>query len=74
LVNTQLLDDKIAESGLKIGYIVEKIGLSRFGFDKKRKGITPFRVSEIYVLCDLLGISDDEEKTKIFYPESKAID
>ena len=67
MVNTQLLDDYIATSGLKVGYIVEKVGLSRQGFDKKRKGKTPFRVSEIYVISDLLRLTDDE-KNKIFYP------
>ena len=66
MVNTQLLDDKIVESGLKISHIVGKMGLSRNGFDKKRKGITPFRVSEVYVLKDLLRLSDEEEQI-IFY-------
>lgn len=70
MVDTQLLDEKIDDSGLRIGFIVEKLGLSRQGFDKKRKGKTPFRTSEVYVLCDLLKISDGDEKTKIFYPES----
>lgn len=67
MVNTQLLDKKIESSGFKIGYIVEQLGISRNGFDMKRKGKTPFRQSEMYVLCDLLKIPDDE-KAKIFYP------
>ena len=66
MVNTQLLDERIEQSGLKVGFIVEKIGLSRNGFDKKRKGKTPFRTAEIYVLSDLLKLSDDD-KTTIFY-------
>lgn len=68
MVNTQLLDMKIEESGLRIGYIIEKIGLSRNGFDKKRKGKTPFRIAEIYVLCDLLRLSDSE-KSEIFFAD-----
>ena len=68
MVNTQLLDEKIDKSGLKTNYIVEKLGISRNGFDKKRKGKITFRTSEIYVLCDLLRITDDEERDKIFYP------
>ncbi len=68
MINTQLLDAKIEASGLKIGYIIEKLGLSRNGFDKKRKGITPFRVSEVYVLKDLLKLTDEEEVI-IFYPK-----
>lgn len=69
MLNTQLLDKKIESSGLKVGFIVDQIGLSRNGFDKKRKGKTPFRVAEVYVLCDLLRLSE-EERRKIFYEES----
>lgn len=68
MVNTPLLDEKIAQSGLRVGFIIEKLGLSRNGFDKKKKGKTPFRVAEIYVLCDLLKLSEDD-KSSIFFPE-----
>ena len=68
MINTQLLDAKIEASGLKIGYIIEKLGLSRNGFDKKRKGINTYRVSEVYVLKDLLKLTDEDEVI-IFYPE-----
>ena len=68
MIATQLLDYYIEQSGLKISFIVEKLGISRNGFDKKRKGLIPFRVSEVYVLCDLLHIPNDE-KPKIFYPK-----
>ena len=67
MINTQLLEQKIADSGLKIGYIAETLGLTRQGFDKKRKGKISFRLAEVYVLCDLLHISG-EEKVKIFFP------
>lgn len=67
-VNTLLLDEAIEKSGLKIGFIIEKLGLSPNGFYKKRKGITSFRKSEIYVLCDLLRLTE-EQAEKIFYPK-----
>lgn len=73
MVNTQLLDERIDSSGLKIAKICENLGLSRNGFDKKRKGKTAFRGSEIYALCVMLNIADDKEKTKIFYPESSLV-
>lgn len=68
MLNSQLLDERIEQSGFKIGFLVEKLGLSRNGFDKKRKGKTPFRTAEIYVLCDLLNLSDSE-KTEIFFAD-----
>lgn len=67
-VNTEKLDEKIEQSGYKIGYICDVMGISRAAFDKKRKGITPFRGSEIFVLCSLCNITDDSEKTDIFLP------
>lgn len=65
LVDTELLDKKIEESGLKVSYIVDNLGISRQAFDKKRKGVTPFRASEVYVICDLCRIEVPERK-KIF--------
>lgn len=69
MIDAVLLDEKINNSGLKVNYIVESLGISREAFYKKKNGRTPFRKSEIYVICDLLKITNDEEKTKIFYPE-----
>lgn len=68
MLNTQLLDARIEQSGLKVGHIVDTLGLSRNGFDKKRKGKTPFRTAEIYVLCDLLKLNDTD-KTDIFFAD-----
>lgn len=66
-VDTDLLEKKISESGLKTGFICESLGITSQGFWKKRKGITPFRVPEVFVLCELLHITG-EDKSKIFYP------
>ena len=68
-VDTELLDRYISDSGLKTGYICEKLGISRQAFDKKRKGINSFRASEVYVICDLCNIPTDDRK-KIFCLES----
>lgn len=64
-VDTDLLNEYIEQSGLRIAFIVEKLGITRQAFDKKRKGLNSFRASEVYVLCDLLRISE-EVKHKIF--------
>ena len=66
MVNTQLLEQKIADSGYKLGFIVSNIGISRQAFNKKMKGITSFRFSEIYVLRDLLKLSTEEEQAIFF--------
>ena len=63
--NLQLLDDYIEKSGLRSGFIVEKLGITRQAFNYKRNGKIQFRAAEAYVLCDLLKIPD-EDKAKIF--------
>lgn len=64
--NLRLLDEYIAKSGLKVRYISEQLGISNQALCAKRRGETPFRAAEVYVLCDLLNITDD--KDKIFLP------
>ena len=68
ILDAELFDKYLDASGYKIGYIVDSLGISRQAFDKKRKGFVAFRTSEVYVLCDLLNITDEELKNKIFYP------
>lgn len=67
-VDTELLKKAIVKSGLKLSYIVDTLGMSRQAFHKKQKGDTPFRQSEVYVICDLLKLNP-EESSKIFFPE-----
>lgn len=64
-VDSKLLDEYINNSGYKIGFLVEQLGISRQAFDQKRKSINSFRASEVFVLCNLLNISE-EDKHKIF--------
>lgn len=64
-VDTQLLNEYIDKSGYKLGFIIDQLGISRQAFDKKMKNINQFRASEVYVLCDLLKINEDD-KHKIF--------
>lgn len=67
MINTQLLDEKITDSGLKISYICDKLGLSRNGFNKKRKGEIPFKKPEIYLLSVILNLTE-EDGNNIFMP------
>lgn len=60
--NLTLLDTYITKSGLKNAYISDKLGISPQAFCSKKRGDTPFKASEVYVLCDLLNITDDKDK------------
>ena len=66
-VDTKRLDEAIEKSGYRIGHIVDTLGISRQAFDMKKKGRYAFRQSEVYVLCDILNLSEEEKKL-IFFP------
>lgn len=66
MVQTEELKKRMIASGLKTNYICEQMGITRQSLDMKINNKRPFRVSEIYVACDLLKLSN-EEKQSIFY-------
>ena len=61
-VNTKLLQQKIKDSGLKMGFIAEKLGRSRQALSDKIQGKTELLPSEIRILCELLHLSDDDRR------------
>ena len=66
-IDTELLDKAIEKSGLKPSFIADKLGISRQAYNRKRQGQVAFRKSEVYVMCDLLRLSDSEGN-QIFFP------
>ena len=68
MTNTNLLEKKIRDSGLRIGFICEQLGISYPGFQKKLKneGGSEFKPSEITVLAELLHLTR-EEIDRIFF-------
>lgn len=67
LTNSEKLKQRIEDSGLKQSYIANKLGLSSYGFARKRDNISEFLPSEINALCDLLDIQSVEERFEIFF-------
>lgn len=72
MTNTELLEQKIAESGLKKIYLAEKIGLSLAGFRNCCINKAEFKASQIQTLCDELRIVDLKEKQAIFFAPNGA--
>ena len=56
------LEDAIAESGLRIGYIADQLGISLQGFRLKRNGKVPFRKLEIDALSNFLRSKMGKER------------
>lgn len=67
MTNTELLKEKIEQSGLKIGFIADFIGISRQLLWKKINNLTPFNQYEIDKFCDVLRITSLKEKEAIFF-------
>ena len=66
MTNTNALRKKIAESGLKIKYIAEKMGITYQGLLNKIDNKTEFTASEIVSLCKILNLSN-RERDAIFF-------
>ena len=59
----------IDASGLRKGFIVEKLGITRQGFYKKETGKSDFTASEIAIMKDLLRLSDRETNAIFLHRE-----
>ncbi|MBQ3584522.1 MAG: helix-turn-helix transcriptional regulator [Lachnospiraceae bacterium] len=66
MTNSQMLKEKICNSGISITYIAEKIGISRESFYKKLNNKTEFKASEMTIIKEVLNLSV-EERDKIFF-------
>lgn len=71
MTNTKLLEDAIKRSGLKKGYIAERLGISHGGLINLCNNRAEFKASQIQVLCDLLKLTD-AERNAIFFAVSGA--
>lgn len=71
MTNTKLLEKKIKESGKKISYLAEQVGLSYAGFRNCVTNKSEFKAKHIDILCTELGI-DLKEMKSIFFAKRGA--
>lgn len=67
MTDTNLLQEVIKKSGLKLQYLADSLGISRTALSNKIQNETEFKASEILALCVLLKIEDPALKEKIFF-------
>ncbi|MBO5319487.1 MAG: hypothetical protein J6B01_06755 [Ruminococcus sp.] len=67
MTNTDLLKRIIDESGLKIGFIADYVGISRQLLWKKINNLTSFNQYEIGKMCEVLKINSLKLKESIFF-------
>lgn len=66
MTDSYLLRKKIDESGYKIRYVADKLGLTYQGLQKKIANATQFKATEIQTLKVLLCLTN-EERDQIFF-------
>jgi DNA-binding phage protein len=69
LTDTKRLKDRIDQSGLKLQWIAEQLGLTRFGLYKKLSGESDFRQQEIAKLSEILELSAEDRDALFFAPK-----
>lgn len=67
MTDTILLRKYIEESGLKLQFIADKIGITRPSLTNKITNTSEFKASEIQALCDLLDIDDPADQRRVFF-------
>lgn len=67
MVNTQALKEAIETSGVKYGYIAERLGINPNTLRRKINGESDFYVDEMLRLCGLIGIDNDNRINAIFF-------
>lgn len=67
MTNTQMLLDCIEASGLKRNYIARMLGITTYSLAQKIHNIREFKASEIYTICQVLGITSPDTVEDIFF-------
>lgn len=65
MTDTELLKEKIENSGYRFSWIAKQLNLSPFGLRKKVNGENEFKATEIIKFQEILNISNTE-RDKIF--------
>lgn len=69
MTNTALLEQLIKESGLKLNFIAQKLGISRTALYKKNNGLVQFTAPEIKIMCELLDLKTWVKIKPVFFAD-----
>lgn len=70
MTNTTLLEKLIKDSGLKLSFIAEKLGITRQALHRKIKGLVQFTGPEIKTLCELLNLQEWAKIKPVFFADN----
>lgn len=70
MTNTKLLEKLIKDSGLKLSFIAEKLGITRQALYKKINGRAQFTGPEIKIMCELLKLKTWAKIKPVFFADN----
>ena len=73
MTDTERLKKEIENRGIKLAFVAEKLGLSRQAFQKRFRDKTEFKASEMFIVSDILNLTDDEQR-EIFCFQGNQLD
>ncbi len=68
MVATDALLEAVKENGMTLNGVAKKIGMSYMSLYRKARNVSPFRLSEVEMVCKVLGLSTKAKREKIFLP------
>ena len=66
MVDTKVFLDVVKDNGMTLRGVAKKMGMSYASLYRKTRNVTPFRISEVEMICRIVGISTKAEKERIF--------
>ena len=66
MTDTKMLRNAIEKSGLKYKFLAAELGITPYGLQKKIDNETEFKASELFILSELLGLTE-KERSAIFF-------
>ncbi len=73
MTNTEMLEELIRQKGIKKSFLADKLGVTRQTFDSYLKNRSEFRVGQVNILCEVLGIEDPAIKEAVFFAANGAL-
>lgn len=68
MTDMERLKKIIIESGVKKSFIAKKLGITRTALDKKLETGSDFKAFQMFILADILHLSDQETR-EIFFSQ-----
>ena len=66
MTDTLKLRQRIKDSGFRLGYVAQVLGISQYTLQKKLDNDSEFKISEVDALAKLLGLSPTEKNALFF--------